>query len=159
MDTRKFYKEHEPRMSPIDLADSAPQLRRLFTRGFKDLTSMIAKAEELKHTYEGDVGHIIMLDGIIEDINDKIYTAILKAPPVTLMPPKPKLATNVSTSDVVEITYLDFDSANLLALVEKELIRLVLTHVGDNRTHAAPILGISVRTLRNKLATYRKEGV
>ncbi|MBX6370024.1 MAG: helix-turn-helix domain-containing protein, partial [Rhodospirillales bacterium] len=34
-----------------------------------------------------------------------------------------------------------------------------LQHCLGNRTHAANILGISIRTLRNKLQQYRQEGV
>ncbi|MDH4322476.1 MAG: helix-turn-helix domain-containing protein [Desulfobulbaceae bacterium] len=33
-----------------------------------------------------------------------------------------------------------------------------LRKTDDNRTHAAHILGISVRTLRNKLQEYRDQG-
>lgn len=41
--------------------------------------------------------------------------------------------------------------------VEKELIFNTLNSVNDNRTHAAKMLGISIRTLRNKLNEYREE--
>jgi DNA-binding NtrC family response regulator len=41
--------------------------------------------------------------------------------------------------------------------MEKELICNTLNEVGDNRTHAAKMLGISIRTLRNKLNEYRQE--
>jgi DNA-binding NtrC family response regulator len=41
--------------------------------------------------------------------------------------------------------------------VEKELIFNTLNAVNDNRTHAAKMLGISIRTLRNKLNEYREE--
>jgi DNA-binding protein Fis len=34
-----------------------------------------------------------------------------------------------------------------------------LDHCLGNRTHAANILGISIRTLRNKLSQYRDEGL
>ena len=42
--------------------------------------------------------------------------------------------------------------------IEKKLIGQTLKHVNDNRTHAAQMLGISIRTLRNKLREYREEG-
>ena len=38
--------------------------------------------------------------------------------------------------------------------VERELILGTLSHCLGNRTHAANILGISIRTLRNKLKEY-----
>ena len=41
--------------------------------------------------------------------------------------------------------------------VEKELINSTLQHVMGNRTHAANILGISIRTLRNKLKQYKMD--
>src|SRR5258706_5175781 len=46
-----------------------------------------------------------------------------------------------------------------VAEVEKELILDTLTHCLGNRTHAANILGISIRTLRNKLKLYADAGV
>ena len=41
---------------------------------------------------------------------------------------------------------------------EKKLIFETLKETGGNRTHASRILGISIRTLRNKLNEYREEG-
>ena len=41
-----------------------------------------------------------------------------------------------------------------VADVERELILETLTHCGGNRTHAANVLGISLRTIRNKLNDY-----
>ncbi len=46
-----------------------------------------------------------------------------------------------------------------VAEVEKDLIIETLHHCLGNRTHAANILGISIRTLRNKLKQYTGEGV
>lgn len=43
-----------------------------------------------------------------------------------------------------------------VATVEKELILSTLDHCLGNRTHAANILGISIRTLRNKLKEYQQ---
>lgn len=45
-----------------------------------------------------------------------------------------------------------------VASVERELILDTLKHCLGNRTHAANILGISIRTLRNKLNEYLAEG-
>ncbi len=46
-----------------------------------------------------------------------------------------------------------------VADVERDLILETLQHCLGNRTHAANILGISIRTLRNKLQQYRQEGL
>lgn len=43
--------------------------------------------------------------------------------------------------------------------VERQMILRALRQTSDNRTHAAKMLGISVRTLRNKLNEYRTKGV
>ena len=46
-----------------------------------------------------------------------------------------------------------------VAAVEQQLILDTLSHCLGNRTHAANILGISIRTLRNKLKEYSEAGV
>lgn len=46
-----------------------------------------------------------------------------------------------------------------VADVERELILDTLDHCLGNRTHAAKILGISIRTLRNKLNEYTASGI
>jgi DNA-binding NtrC family response regulator len=46
-----------------------------------------------------------------------------------------------------------------VADVERDLILETLERCLGNRTHAASLLGISIRTLRNKLAVYATEGI
>jgi DNA-binding NtrC family response regulator len=46
-----------------------------------------------------------------------------------------------------------------VADVERDLILETLKRCLGNRTHAASILGISIRTLRNKLTVYAAEGI
>jgi len=45
-----------------------------------------------------------------------------------------------------------------IAVLEKEAIRAALLQTAGNRTQAATLLGISIRTLRNKLQEYREAG-
>ncbi len=45
-----------------------------------------------------------------------------------------------------------------VADVELNLILATLRQTDGNRTHAAAILGISIRTLRNKLRDYSERG-
>jgi DNA-binding NtrC family response regulator len=43
--------------------------------------------------------------------------------------------------------------------VERDLILTTLSHTNGNRTHAAVMLGISIRALRNKLRDYAQSGM
>ncbi len=45
-----------------------------------------------------------------------------------------------------------------VAEVERDLILATLRETRGNRTHAAHILGLSFRTLRNKIVAYAAEG-
>jgi two-component system response regulator FlrC len=58
-----------------------------------------------------------------------------------------------NTSAAVEI------GTQTLREVERQMILQALQANDNNRTHAAEILGISVRTLRNKLHEYRSQGM
>ncbi|MBF0208256.1 MAG: sigma-54-dependent Fis family transcriptional regulator [Oligoflexia bacterium] len=55
---------------------------------------------------------------------------------------------------------LDEDGIRLMSLKEAEklLIKKALIHTSENRTQAAKILGVSIRTLRNKINEYRNDG-
>jgi DNA-binding NtrC family response regulator len=43
--------------------------------------------------------------------------------------------------------------------IERELVLQTLARCHGNRTHAARVLGVSVRTLRNKIRQYSAEGI
>ncbi|MGZ3771455.1 MAG: sigma 54-interacting transcriptional regulator [Bdellovibrio sp.] len=60
---------------------------------------------------------------------------------------------------VIEDMAVDFAPGMSLSEVEKRLIIQTLELTAQNRTRAAQMLGISIRTLRNKLNEYREEGV
>lgn len=72
-------------------------------------------------------------------------------------------ATGAANVSSLPVEGEDADAANLVgrtvAEVERQLILETLDHCLGNRTHAANILGISIRTLRNKLKAYTEEGI
>jgi DNA-binding NtrC family response regulator len=76
-------------------------------------------------------------------------------PPASVAPPVP-----VGPVDGVASTppMAPRPTARPLDQIEKEHILVVLEQEAGNRTKAATVLGISIRTLRNKLAQYREQG-
>jgi DNA-binding NtrC family response regulator len=83
------------------------------------------------------------------------------------LPPDPEMIAAILTAvaqDTCELVYRDESIANRIvgrtvADVERDLILETLKHCLGNRTRAANILGISIRTLRNKLTVYSADGV
>ena len=66
----------------------------------------------------------------------------------------------LDTEDSVSGSNTDINDASLtIRDMEKELILRRLNLTSGNRTRAAEMLGISVRTLRNKINQYRHEGI
>ena len=72
-------------------------------------------------------------------------------------PPKRPPAAAQATPDAARATRALV--GRTVADVERDLILETLAHCRGNRTHAADILGISIRTLRNKLNAYAGDGV
>lgn len=69
-----------------------------------------------------------------------------------LLAGEPERAAGTDPCDGQDAPGGEFD----LAALEKDTIRRALARTNGNRTHAARLLGISVRTLRNKLSEYRQ---
>ncbi len=91
------------------------------------------------------VGDEIGVDGILTPDGTRLDQA--KNPPAVA---HATLAAETVTRALVGRTVAD---------VERDLILETLKHCLGNRTHAANILGISIRTLRNKLNEYTSDGV
>ncbi|RPJ78984.1 MAG: sigma-54-dependent Fis family transcriptional regulator [Alphaproteobacteria bacterium] len=66
-------------------------------------------------------------------------------------------------SDKKSVKFMNDDDSEGFRLMslkdaEKLLIKKALIHTSENRTQAAKILGVSIRTLRNKINEYRNDG-
>jgi DNA-binding NtrC family response regulator len=58
----------------------------------------------------------------------------------------------------VDRSYVAHLVGHSLAHIERELILQTLRHSQGNRTRSAGLLGISIRSLRNKIRDYRNQG-
>ncbi|MQP65250.1 AAA domain-containing protein [Niveispirillum sp. SYP-B3756] len=76
-------------------------------------------------------------------------------PQPTYQPPQPQPAPVIPTGESATRPLV----GRTVADVERDLIIDTLKHTLGNRTHAANILGISIRTLRNKLKEYSEGGI
>jgi DNA-binding NtrC family response regulator len=63
----------------------------------------------------------------------------------------------VPVSDPSEIVPMLIGST--VQAVERELMLQTLARCDGNRTHAARVLGVSVRTMRNKIKQYSADGI
>lgn len=70
-----------------------------------------------------------------------------------------KMVTHSTATPQTAATSRTSEVGQSIADMEKTLILDTLKHCLGNRTHAATILGISIRTLRNKLQQYAQEGM
>jgi len=95
--------------------------------------------------------------GNVRELENSIHRAVLMAEGETIIPEDifglsgPIRAKKSESSPILV--------GKKVAEVEKELILHTLDHCLGNRTHAANILGISIRTLRNKLKEYSTSGM
>lgn len=85
--------------------------------------------------------------------NEDIAAPTPTSTPTSTSAPAPVTA---DSSQDVQIAHLIGRS---VADVERDLIINTLDHCIGNRTQAAKILGISIRTLRNKLNQYKEDGI
>ena len=109
--------------------------------------------------------------GNVRELENTLHRAVLLArgelidTQAIVLPDGSGLAENTRTATLATQAALMADTVTrafvgrTVSDVERDLILDTLDHVLGNRTHAANILGISIRTLRNKLNQYTDEGV
>jgi len=108
--------------------------------------------------------------GNVRELENTLHRAVLLAAGDTIGPDAIVMPDGAGLSETVQTASLATQAAQVaesisrsmvgrtVADVERDLILETLDHVLGNRTHAATILGISIRTLRNKLNQYADEG-
>jgi DNA-binding NtrC family response regulator len=112
--------------------------------------------------------------GNVRELENTIHRAVLLASGPDISPEAIRLpdGTQVGTGTTISPQHASVQSAVVSATavtrslvgrtvsdVERDLILDTLDHCLGNRTHAANILGISIRTLRNKLKEYSDSGL
>jgi two-component system response regulator AtoC len=102
----------------------------------------------------------LTFNGNVRELENLIQRAVLLSDGVTVQRVNLMLEENRSKDERLDGSELDVPHEYIngpLREVEKRLIFHTLDKTNGNRTHAAKILGITVRTLRNKLNEYKEK--
>jgi DNA-binding NtrC family response regulator len=137
-----------------------------------DIRSLVLRLEAAR------IGVPIVACGTLDDADAAIAAIDAGAKDYIPLPPDPEIIAvilaavasdahqfidrNEAMAEVAALTVQAVTRAlvgRTVADVERDLILETLKHCLGNRTHAANVLGISIRTLRNKLTEYAAEGV
>jgi DNA-binding NtrC family response regulator len=123
--------------------------------------SATARQRLIVHRWPGNVRELenAMHRAVLLSTGPEIEEAAIRLPdgqPLSAVDPQARAAQAASLA--AETATRAF-VGQTVAEVEQQLIIDTLSHCLGNRTHAANILGISIRTLRNKLKEYADAGV
>jgi DNA-binding NtrC family response regulator len=122
--------------------------------------SAIARQRLLAHRWPGNVRELenAMHRAVLLSTGPEIEEFAIRLPDGQPMSAAPDAQTARTASMAAEAASRGF-VGQTVAAVEQQLIIETLSHCLGNRTHAANILGISIRTLRNKLKEYTEAGI
>ena len=95
--------------------------------------------------------------GNIRELENTIERAVLISVGGIILPEH--LLLDLSEHEPESAAFFSANVGYTVREMEKKLIFRTLKDVNDNRTHAAELLGISIRTLRNKLREYKQEAM
>src|SRR5881227_1814101 len=149
------------RERPADVLELADHFVKIYAKanGCARVLSTEARAQLIANRWPGNV----------RELENAMHRAVLIAPseaigPESIIAPDgarleeqraaPAVAHATFAAEVVTRALV----GRTVADVERDLILETLKHCLGNRTHAANILGISIRTLRNKLNEYAGDG-
>ncbi len=141
------------------------ELANFFAKRYADVNgmpqralSLDAKRLVLKNGWRGNVRELenAMHRAVLLASGDQIDADAIRSPEGDLLESGPGPASRAAeTAEAVTRNLV----GRTVAAVEQDLILDTLDHCLGNRTHAAKILGISIRTLRNKLSEYMGSGI
>ena len=120
-----------------------------------------AKRRLAAHRWPGNVRELenAMHRAVLLAVGPEIDENAIRLPDgQPLAPADPATRTAQAAASAAEVATRSF-VGQTVAEMEQHLIIDTLEHCFGNRTHAANILGISIRTLRNKLKEYTEAGV
>src|SRR5579859_5381929 len=122
--------------------------------------SAAARQRLLSHRWPGNVRELenAMHRAVLLSSGPEVEEFAIRLPDGAPMPASPAAETARAASTAAEAATRGL-VGQTVAAVEQQLIIDTLSHCFGNRTHAANILGISIRTLRNKLKEYTEAGV
>jgi len=122
--------------------------------------SIQARHRLATHRWPGNVRELenAMHRAVLLSTGAEIEEFAIRLPDGQPMSAAPEAQTARVASMAAEAAQRNF-VGQTVAEVEQQLIIDTLSHCLGNRTHAANILGISIRTLRNKLKEYSEAGV
>src|SRR5947209_2308660 len=123
--------------------------------------SALARQRLAGHRWSGNVRELenAMHRAVLLAVGPEIDDAAIRLPdgqPLSALDPHARAAQAASLA--AETATRGF-VGQTVAEMEQQLILDTLSHCLGNRTHAANILGISIRTLRNKLKEYSDAGI
>jgi DNA-binding NtrC family response regulator len=150
------------RERPADVLELADHFVKIYAKanGMTRVLTTEARAQLIANRWPGNV----------RELENAMHRAVLIAPdeaigPESIISPDgarldaqraaPAVAHATLAAEIVTRALV----GRTVADVERDLILETLKHCLGNRTHAANILGISIRTLRNKLNEYAGDGV
>ena len=141
------------RERPADIAALAEQ----FVRRYADVNGLpvrpLSKAALLRLQSHGWRGNVRELENAVHRAVLLAEGSEIGAAAIELGPAPASATTTGAATGVASLVGRRMDE------VERDLIIETLGHTLGNRTHAATILGISIRALRNKLRDYAAQGV
>ena len=143
-----------------------PRLSEFFLKKYAEQNGVPVRAlseaaldKLLNHTWPGNIRELenVMHRAVLVARGDQIGPEAINVGMETSVAAKVTQAVQTASGNTASAA--DHLVGKTVAEVERDLIVKTLDRCLGNRTHAANILGISIRTLRNKLKQYAEEGV